>query len=110
MTLYLLLQVENEVYGKLTEIDYENANNITFYRTAEGFEVNNDSSIDIFEGDMLLDDYDYIGEVITDVRKKWPKLGDIVIVPFTFSSDASEQQRADIAKVVKEFETKTCVR
>ena len=72
--------------------------------------MNNDSSSQLFEGDMLLDNYDYIGEVITNVNRKWPKVGEVVIVPFTFPSDASEQQRADIARVVQEFESKTCIR
>ena len=91
-------------------MDYRNAQNATFHRTPKGFEMNNDRSIEIFEGDMLLDNYDYIGEVIIDVNRKWPKVGEVVIVPYTFPFYASEQQRADIARVVQEFESKTCIR
>ena len=35
--------------------------------------MNNDSSPNIFEGDIVLDDFDYIGEVTTDIERKWPK-------------------------------------
>ena len=91
-------------------MDYENAKNVTFQRIAKGFETNNDSDLEIFEGDIILDDYDYTGEVTTDVDKKWPKNGDVVIIPFTFPADASEQERADIARAVQEFESKTCIR
>ena len=66
--------------------------------------------MEVFEGDIILDDYDYVGEVTTDVKKKWPKSGDVVIIPFTFPADASEQERADIARTVQEFESKTCIR
>ena len=66
--------------------------------------------MDIFEGDIILDDYDYIGDVTTDLNRKWPKTGDVVIIPFTFPDDASEQERADIVRTVQEFEMKTCIR
>ena len=66
--------------------------------------------MEVFEGDIILDDYDYVDEVTTDVKKKWPKTGDVVIIPFTFPEDASEQERADIARTVQEFQTKTCIR
>ena len=101
---------ERELGGRLTQTDYENAKNSTFQRIAKGFEMNNDSSPNIFEGDIVLDDFDYVGEVTTDIERKWPKSGEFVIIPFTFPPDASEQQRADIARVVREFETKTCIR
>ena len=101
---------ERELGGRLTQTDYENAKNFTFQRIAKGFEMNNDSSPNIFEGDIVLDDFDYVGEVTTDIERKWPKSGEFVIIPFTFPPDASEQQRADIARVVLEFETKTCIR
>ena len=61
-------------------MDYENAKNVTFQRIAKGFETNNDSDLEIFEGDIILDDYDYTGEVTTDVEKKWPKNGNVVII------------------------------
>ena len=108
--LYLSFQATNELGGKLTPTDFENANKAAFQRIAKGVETNNDSSLEIFEGDIILDDYDYIGEVTTDVNRKWPKTGDVVIIPFTFPDDASEQERADIARTVQEFEMKTCIR
>ena len=46
----------------------------------------------------------------TDENKKWPKLGEYVVVPFTFPSSSSEQQKADVARTVVEFRNKTCVR
>ena len=40
---------------------------------------------------------------------KWPKIGDHVVVPITFPSTASTQDKADIAHVINEFEEKTCI-
>ena len=41
---------------------------------------------------------------------KWPVVNDIITIPYTFPSTATKQDKADIARVVKEFETKTCIR
>ena len=49
-------------------------------------------------------------DVTTIKDKKWPKTNEFVTIPFTFPSTASKQDKADIARVVKEFERKTCIR
>ena len=107
---FIVEDVDNNMGGTLSEVDYQNAENGTFHRVVDGFEMNNDSSPNIFQGDIFLDELDFIGEVTTNIDKKWPKTGDVVIVPFTFPSDATKQQKADIATVVKEFGSKTCIR
>ena len=101
---------ENDLGGSLSEEDYQNAENGTYYRIATGFEMNNDSSLNIFQGDILLDELDFLGEVTTNSNKKWPKTGEFVILPFTFPSGATKNHKADIAKVVQELESKTCIR
>ena len=101
---------ENDIGGHFVEEDYQNAENETFYRVANGFEMNNDSSPNIFEGDILLDEFNDMGEVTTNISRRWPKNGDVVIEPFTFPSSASKQHKSDIARVVLEFQSKTCIR
>ena len=79
---------------------------------SRGGEVNNDTE-DVFEGDIMLDSPRQGGvfEDVTTIKdRKWPKVNDLVTIPFTFPSSASKQDKADIARVVKEFERKTCVR
>ena len=53
---------------------------------------------------------DILDDVTTIMDKKWPKINDTVTIPFTFPSSATKQDKADIARVVKEFESKTCIR
>ena len=79
---------------------------------SRGGEVNNDTE-DVFEGDIILDSPRQGGvfEDVTTIKdRKWPKRNDLVTIPFTFPSSASKQDKADIARVVKEFERKTCIR
>ena len=107
---FIVEDADNNMGGTLTQENYRNAENGTFHRIAYGFEMNNDSSPNIFQGDILHDELDLIGEVTPSIDKKWPKTGNFVVVTFTFPSDATKQQKADIAKVVKEFGSETCIR
>ena len=44
-------------------------------------------------------------------RWKWPKSADgLVRVPYKIPSGLSRERRGDIAKAVKEFKDKTCIR
>ena len=44
-------------------------------------------------------------------RWKWPKSADgLVRVPYKIPSGLSKERRGDIAKTVKEFKDKTCIR
>ena len=96
--------------GHLTEDDFQNAEDERFVRASNDVETSNDTNLNIFEGDIILDDYDYHYDITTNENKIWPKSGDVVIVPITFPSDASLQEKADIARVVREFANKTCIR
>ena len=96
----------------LSEEDFINADKPQFRREATGGEINNDTE-SVFEGDIMLDtdgEDEGFDDVTTRKDAKWPKLNDTVTVPYTFPSTASKQDKADIARVVKEFETKTCIR
>ena len=92
--------------------DFRNAEDERFYRIPEALNHNANNDSEMFEGDILLEEADsgYNAQLITDINKKWPKVGEYVIVPFTFPSTASDQAKADIARMVLEFRTKTCVR
>ena len=87
---------ERELGGRLTQADYENAKNSTFQRIAKGFEMNNDSSPNIFEGDIVLDDFDYVGEVTTNqtLKENGPKVASLLsfLSPFHPMHPSNKEQ------------------
>ena len=96
--------------GELSEEDFSNANNPQYIRESFGGEDNDDIEA-VFEGDIMMpDDNTGLDDVTTLKDKKWPKVDEIVTLPYTFPSTASKEDKADIARVVKEFELKTCIR
>ena len=58
------------------------------------------------------EDYEsnYFGDVSTLPSSKWPKVNDHVIVPYTIPSRAMKRDKAAVARVVMEFEKRTCIR
>ena len=105
-------QVDDEE-GSLSSEDFTNA-------LAEDFEKgkpihDEDDSSDLFEGDIQGDKEQLRmlaenREVVGDSGRKWPKYNGIVTVPYTFPSSTSKQSRSEIAKVIDEYKTKTCIR
>ena len=97
----------------MTEEDFENADKPEFSQNPIGEEANNDID-NLFEGDIILDEINgssnYLNDVITNETLKWPKVGDTVTIPYTFPSDATTEDKADIAHVINEFRRKTCIR
>ena len=67
----------------------------------------------VIEDDMILydDGSDYQGEFLSAQKRRWPKTGNEVNIPFTKRSTFASQEK-DIAlqKAIDEFETKTCIR
>ena len=110
-----LLQVhdsDNDYGGELTNEDFINANDVQFQRGSFGVEVNDDIDA-LFEGDIILNEIDVDGvfdDVTSKAGAKWPKVDELVNIPYTFPSTATKQDKADIARVVEEFRTKTCIR
>lgn len=106
---------ENDFGGELTTEDFVNAKNASFHPNPKGGEVNDDF-MDLFQGDIMKEqlaidyDSDYRRDITTLPDRKWPKIGVIVIVPYTIPSRATKQERASVARVILEFDTKTCVR
>ena len=112
MILVLVEESDNDYGGELSNEDFANAENPQFARVSKGGEVNYDTN-DLYEGDIMITSSDGDGgldDVTTIMDKKWPKINDTVTIPFTFPSSATKQDKADIARVVKEFESKTCIR
>ena len=105
------MHLETDQTGRLSNIDFLNAEDERFHRIPQLLKLNDDNDSAIIEGDILSDqeDTDYISEIISNADKKWPKIGEYVYVPFTFPSTASEQAKADIARVVLEFRNNTCI-
>ena len=101
--------------GELTEDDFRNANDPQYSHKAIGAEFNNDTE-NLFEGDIIKDvnnadyDYNYFDDVTTSLDAKWPKSNNTVIIPYTFPSLVSPQDKADIAHAISEFHEKTCIR
>ena len=108
---HLLIKADDDFGGVLTQQDFANADKEEFSREAVGAEMNEDSE-NLFEGDIILENGDagHLADVTTRIDAKWPKVDDTVTIPYTFSSDATEEQRADIAHVINEFQRKTCIR
>ena len=96
--------------GELTEEDFNNADKEQFSREPVGAETNEDVE-NLFEGDIIMDGGLHgFDDVTTKLDAKWPKVNETVTIPYTFPSDATVEQKADIAHVIKEFERKTCIR
>ena len=96
--------------GELSEEDFSNANNPLYIRESFGGEDNDDIE-GVFQGDIIIPDDDTGFDDVTTLKdKKWPKVNELVTLPYTFPSTASKEDKADIARVVKEFEQKTCIR
>ena len=101
---------DNDFGGELSEEDFSNANNPRYIRESFGGEDNDDIE-GVFQGDIIIPDDDTGFDDVTTLKdKKWTKVNEIVTLPYTFPSTASKEDKADIARVVKEFELKTCIR
>ena len=67
----------------------------------------------VIEDDMILydDGSDYQGEFLSAQKRRWPKSGNEVNIPFTKKSAFSSQEKEiALQKAIAEFETKTCIR
>ena len=100
--------------GHLTDENFEDANEIPI---SNDMDHDEDLSSDLFEGDVILNDEERaaledgidLREVVQS-HKKWSITNGIVKVPYTFPSGLDRATKAEIAKVIKEFKTKTCIR
>jgi hypothetical protein len=67
-----------------------------------------------YEGDMVLTNEQldlHKGRAATSqLDKKWPKVGDMVQIPYVISSSFSQRDRNVIAKALQQYESKTCLR
>ena len=96
--------------GRLSIFDFQNAEDPRFIRIPKISENINSNIPDIFEGDILSDELDYEHQLISNESMLWPKIGEYVVVPYTFPSTALESEKAEIARMVLEFRNKTCIR
>ena len=67
----------------------------------------------VIEDDMILydDGSDYQGEFLSAQKRRWPKTGNEVNIPFTKKSIfVSQEKEIALQKAIHEFETKTCIR
>lgn len=72
----------------------------------------------VFEGDIEIDETDDLGndnvslsDFTTHKEYKWDtKVGPFLKIPFTIPDGLCDQDKAQIARAVQEFRSKTCVR
>lgn len=101
--------------GVLTDDDFINGMEIV---DSDEDVHDEDRSADLFEGDITLNEEDRtalehgidLREVVGQSRRKWPATNGIVNIPYAFPSHMSKVRRAAVARVVEEYETKTCIR
>ena len=114
--------------GEIDEIDDANAKAIDLdtkeehERGEESMEVALEDT-KRYEGDIDLDEEeaqamingtkDDIGSsrsAMTSTRRKWPKSGGIVRVPYVISSSYNRAEKANINRAFQEYADKTCIR
>ena len=111
-----LVDREDDENGALTDQNFENANSPDF--DSDKTEHDEDSDQDLFEGDIQGDKEVLMAmrssvtsrEVVEHEGKKWPKYNGVVAVPYTFPSSMSDNSKDELAKVITEYETKTCIK
>ena len=102
----------------LTEEDFKNALTEVY---SDDDVADEDQSAELFEGDIQLTDEDRtaleeggltsLREVVGLSIRKWPKGEDgHVTLPYYIPSGMSKSKRSAIARVVLEYQTKTCIR
>jgi len=108
--------LENRAFEPLTDEDFKTALTAQF-----GDGADEDQSPDLFEGDIELNDEDkaalsdrgFVGlrEVVGFKNRKWPKGEDGMIrVPYAVPAGLSQTTRSKIARIVLEYQAKTCIR
>ena len=107
----------------LDDTDFANGNNIDMSLPdgkdpiKEAIENGNG----LFEGDIHLNteqaamiqneaDQDLISLRAASTKRRWPKIGSTVPIPYVLSSSYSSSERATIARAFTEFKMKTCIR
>jgi hypothetical protein len=93
--------------------DYRNAENPMFVNIATGDELtlNAENGTILFEGDLVFDNNDELADFVASTTFKWnTKVEPFLLIPYTFPAGLSVQNKAQIAKTVREFRIKTCVK
>ena len=93
--------------------DFKNAENPSFLddATEDEFMLNDLDVAMLFEGDIEYDSNEDLPGFGNIADRKWkPKVGPFVQIPYTFPDTTSARDKAEIAKTVKEFRTKTCIK
>ena len=63
---------------------------------------------------LLYDESEYADELYGDAvglpSRLWPKVNDVVIIPYSLPNDVSESDLVQINRAIEEFSLKTCIR
>ena len=117
---FVFSETSEDESGSLTAIDFQNAQNISFLEPTTRYEsiFNNLSDTNLFEGDIEVDHIDdfendvvSLNDFVTNNDYKWSnRSGPFLKLPFTLPSGLSTVDKAQIARAVWEFRSKTCVK
>ena len=111
--MYTDINIPDNEGGTLNIDDYRNAENPSFISVATGDELtlNADNSTLLFEGDLEFENDDELSDFVTSTTLKWnTKVEPFLLIPYTIPAGLSVQNKAQIAKTVREFRIKTCVK
>ncbi len=116
----MILVDDEDEEGILSPQDFHNAQNITFIGVATQNEISfnnlNDSSI--FEGDIEVDETDNLrpfnsslDDIVSQVERIWnTRNGPFVEIPYTIPNGITDHGKAEVARAIFEFRSKTCVK
>jgi hypothetical protein len=111
--IYTEINIPDNEGGTLDIEDYRNAENPMFVNIATGDELtlNAENGTILFEGDLVFDNNDELADFVASTTFKWnTKVEPFLLIPYTFPAGLSVQNKAQIAKTVREFRIKTCVK
>ena len=117
---FVFSETSDDEGGSLSADDFRNAQNISFLEQTIRDEsiFNNLTNSNIFEGDIEVDniedfenDFSSLNDFVSNNDYKWNmRSGPFLKLPFTIPSGLSTDDKAQIARVVWEFRSKTCVK
>ena len=106
--------------GTLTAEDFQNAQNSSFLvpTTRDESIFNNLTDSNLFEGDLEVDNIDdfkniisSLNDFVTNKDYKWNnRSGPFLKLPYTIPDGLGKYDKAQIARAVWEFRSKTCVK
>ena len=120
ITCFVFSETSEDESGSLSAVDFQNAQNKSFLEPTTRHEsiFNNLTDTNLFEGDIEVDHIDdfenevfSFNDFVSNNDYKWNnRSGPFLKLPYTLPSGLSTGDKAQIARAVWEFRSKTCVK